>query len=84
MKSLWTKHLKDSKQKDEFKALLLGNKEILRRLDAILGEMITAEDRKILGPEDFSKPNWSELQAYRNGRYQAMQEIKSLLEGLTE
>lgn len=84
MKAQWLQHLNSDKAKqEEFRRHLHNCKDGFARLESILESMYSSEWHRIIGAEDFNKPNWPEMQAYRNGKMQAYKEIKHLLEGLT-
>lgn len=74
---IWTDHLKDPKEKQEF-ALTLKTSLALKRLDEMLDNFL----RRLESTEyndDYSSPSWPYLQADRLGQKKALLQIKKLL-----
>lgn len=63
----WTEHLRDSKDKDEFRKQVLSAKPVLERLRDLIDERILMIDTTEMDPEQFMNPSWPFLQAYNNG-----------------
>ena len=74
LSTLWLSHLKDQKDKDNFKEYILNSSSIWDRLNYIL-------DQKIIPPKasDYDSPSWSHYQADSNGYNRAIKDIKEIL-----
>lgn len=70
----WLQHLKDPKEREEFKKLLLGNKKVLDKLKEIVYTM-KMEGRHT----DYASPSWAYLQAHQNGFNEALEAIATML-----
>jgi hypothetical protein len=75
----WSQHLNNKKEKEDFEFLVKNNTVLLSRLKNILEE----EEQTIFTSEtkldDFSDPNWSHKQAFRNGQLSVLRKLKLLL-----
>jgi len=77
---VWTKHLKDSKEKETFEASLRNSKVALSRMQQILDEMerdLSASETSI---KDFEDPNWSHKQAFKNGQRSSIKTLRQLID----
>lgn len=67
MYSAWTKHIKDEKDKENFRNRVLSAKEVLRRLDQIIEEQEQDLTDSSSSIKSFDNPNWALKQAYIQG-----------------
>lgn len=79
MISKWTSHLKDPESKQRFESSVLGAKEVLRRQNTILDEMITELNSAETSPKNYEIPNWDYRQAHNNGFRQCLMVMKKLI-----
>lgn len=75
----WTKHLRTEKDREDFVTVLRNSTYITGRLADILRERLDSVYREETKLGDFSDPNWSHKQAFRNGRKQVLKEVLDLL-----
>lgn len=78
--SSWTKHLKDDKEREEFKNLVLGSQIVLSRLAEIVEEKMRA--REVFKEEDYKDPSWAHRCSDRNGYFRALREVLKILKGV--
>ncbi len=81
MLSVWTRHLKDPKDIEQFKLSVLSAKPVLERIQEIMKEEVAALDRSETNPENYNNPSWAYLQAHKNGYrqfYQIFSKITNL------
>ncbi len=76
----WTQHLKDPKDQEDFKEMLLRSRHVLDRLSAICDEFESSIERSEQSPKVYDCANWSHLQAHYNGFKQCLSQFKSLLD----
>lgn len=76
----WTRHLKDTKDKEDFEQHLLSSKRILDRLKALIAERELSVEASERSLAQFDKPNWAEKQAFKNGFMSCMQIVKTLID----
>lgn len=79
MISHWTKHLKDPKKKAEFEQYILGSKQLLNRLNDMISEKLEEMDRSETTIDAYNNPNWSSVQAHKNGYRSALKAIRGLV-----
>jgi hypothetical protein len=79
----WTKHLKDSKSKEDFELLLRNSTTVLSRLLDIIKEEEETLQRGQYSYEDFKDPNWHYKQAFRNGESKRLKQTRELLSFIT-
>ena len=79
MLSVWTKHLRDEKEQNNFYDYVRKCKPLLDRL----GELIKEEEDKLLKSERservYDLGNWDYLQAHKNGYGQCLDYFKQLI-----
>lgn len=75
----WTKHLKDPEEVKRFQNTVISAKPVLDRLLEIMKEDETALDRSEMDIKSFETPNWSHLQAFKNGYRSHLQAINKLI-----
>lgn len=80
MYSEWTKHLKDTKQKENFEKMVYGSKILLDRQKAILDERERQLDRSETNINTYDTPNWDVRQAHKNGYRECLQYLKMLVD----
>lgn len=77
---VWTKHLRDSNEKETFEKTLRNSKVAIGRLAQILDDMereLSATETSI---KDFEDPNWSHKQAFKNGQRSSIKDLRRLLD----
>lgn len=80
MYSVWTKHLKEQSDKDDFILSVTGSKRVLDRVKEILSEEENNLDRSELDQRTFDLPNWDYRQAYKNGFRAALRFCDKLID----
>jgi hypothetical protein len=65
MKTVWTAHLKDPKEREEFKQILKNSRTALDKLKKIVYTI--REDRDSVTQRDYDNPSWAYKQAHNNG-----------------
>lgn len=80
MYSVWTKHLANEKDKDDFKRTLQGSRTVLNRLKAIMDEDENSLTKNEISPKVFEDPNWAYKQAYANGYRSCLRLMKTLVD----
>jgi hypothetical protein len=75
----WTKHLRDSKEKKEFEAVVKSSSFLLKRLFDILSEYENEIDKMEMKLDAYDSPSWACKQAHLNGRRQSLHRIKELV-----
>lgn len=73
----WTEHLKDPKDRENFKQMVLGSNKVLDRLREICYNSVNSDDK--IKETDYDSPSWSHKQAHKNGKIEAYREIIALL-----
>lgn len=77
----WVNHFNsEGENKDKFVQAIKASKTMQERLLQILEDKLREIDNRECTEEDFKDPNWSEKQAFRNGR---KTELKRLIQLLT-
>lgn len=76
----WTKHLHTAEEKTQFERTVMGSKEVLERLTALLDEKMRGQEEAELSPTTFDNPNWAYRQAYRNGYKKCLVALKQLID----
>lgn len=79
MISAWTKHISDEQEKEQFRNSVLGSKQVLRRLQALLNEMKEDADSTELNTKIYDMPNWDYRQADTNGYKRCLKHISKLI-----
>lgn len=79
MYSIWTKHLRDQQDKDQYTKSLRNSKWILEDLDKILVSMKDELDTSETNPKTYDIPNWDYRQAHNNGYRQCLNLIRKLI-----
>lgn len=74
--TVWTKHLKSTKEKQDFERLVRNNTVVFSRLVNILKEKQEANNK--LNVADYDSPSWAFKQADRNGYERAIQDLLDL------
>jgi len=67
MYDLWTRHLNNEKDKEDFRKVVQGSKPALKRIKELLDQEEKALDQTELDPKVFDTPNWAYKQAFKNG-----------------
>lgn len=75
MRTTWTKHLKDEKQRKNFENLVRNSTDIRNRLAQII-----KEKQRIANHSDFTNPAWAYEQAKDLGYNMALKELLDLVE----
>lgn len=76
---IWTKNLKTDQEKENFTNLLTNSTIIIGRLKELIEEQSSNLNKTAFSIEDFSDPNWSHKQAFRNGKLAGLKEILDIL-----
>ncbi len=80
MNLMWTKHLREDKEKEDFALSLARAEEVLKRLSSIIKEEEYALDRSETDIKVFDMPNWAYKQAFKNGQRATLNLIKKLVD----
>jgi hypothetical protein len=75
----WIKNLKDKKEEQEFQAALLSSRRVLKRLEEIIEQDISACDKAMLDKNNYSKAAWPYKQADGIGEKRAYTKILNLI-----
>ena len=78
MKTVWTKHLSNDTEKQQFINEILGSKRVLARLGDLIDELEHGLEEQELSPKAYDNPNWAFRQAHVNGMKSVLRKIKSL------
>lgn len=76
---LWTAHLQTEEEKQRFINQVKGSKEVLVRLRDMITEKMNELETTERSMKAYDNPNWSHLQAHKNGYMGAMKIIKNIL-----
>ena len=79
MLTVWTKNLQTQEEKDNFNNQLLGARPVLERLAELLNEKEVELDRSERSLKAYDNPNWSHLQAHKNGCASMLQSVRELI-----
>lgn len=77
---MWVKHLQDPQARKDFEGLLRNNVQLFTRLEQILVEELDKITRSETNSDDFSDPNWSHKQAFRNGSKAQLSKLTELIQ----
>ncbi len=80
MYSRWTTHLKTDEEKKQFTNDILSAKGVLERLIQMIDEDVNQLDKSELDQRVYSIPNWSHLQAHKNGNRQSYAAIRQMID----
>ena len=78
MHILWTSHIKDDEEKEEFRKYVNNSSALLDRLTEIVNIKIAAAERSRLSEKDYALAMWPFKQADLNGYLRALNEMKTL------
>lgn len=79
MLEAWTRHLKTEEEKERFKNIYSGSKQVLERLSDLLDQIDNDDDDLETNPKVYDIPNWPYRQADLNGHRRAIKQIKKLI-----
>lgn len=79
MLTVWTKNLKTVEEQDNFNNQLLGARPVLERLMELLNEKEASLEASERSVKAYENPNWSHLQAHKNGCSSMLSSIKELI-----
>lgn len=79
MYSVWTKHLKTSEEKENFRNSVYGARHVLNRAIEIIDAEGNGVKNAILSPAIYDQPNWDYRQAHSNGFLAGLEFAKKLL-----
>ena len=79
MHTMWTSHLKDPIEKEQFDASYHSSETVLNRLVELLDSKIAEIDRSNLTLKQYQNPNWACETAHKNGMLSAYQAVKDLV-----
>jgi hypothetical protein len=77
---VWTKHLKNAKEKEEFESLLRNSTRVLTRLREIIEEKETDLASSQTKIEDYDSPSWAFKEAHRHGRQAELKFLKEIID----
>ena len=80
MQSVWTTHIKDAKDKENFQNSVIGAKRVLDRLKSIIESQSDTIERSKLSLKSFDSPNWAEKRAFKDGMQSAYQVVKEIID----
>ena len=75
---MWTSHIKDDEEKEEFRKYINNSSLLLDRRTKIIKEKIAAAERSRLSEKDYALATWPFKQADTNGYLRALNEMKTL------
>lgn len=78
MKAIWTSHLKDPKEIEDFKVYVKNSSALINRLSDILEAKLDAVERP--KKTDYDCPSWAYEQADRNGQVRTLLDILEILD----
>jgi hypothetical protein len=78
LSTAWTQNLQGDAKKD-FEQIVRNSTQLLKRLKDIIEANERAQNNLSFSLSDFSDPNWSHKQAFRNGKLSALKELKELI-----
>lgn len=79
MLEAWTRHLKSEEEKERFKNIYSGSKQVLERLSELLDQIENDDSELETNPKVYDIPNWPYRQADLNGHRRAIKQIKKLI-----
>lgn len=79
MHIIWFAHIKDEKEKKEFKEYIENSTALLNRLTDILKNKSNAAESLRLSEKDFHMSSWPYRQADLNGYLRALKEMKEIV-----
>lgn len=74
----WLDHLKDPKEREDFKKYVLNSRPVLDKLSKIVYNM--SIERGKVSESDYDSASWAYKQAHKNGFNEALEKIQSLLD----
>jgi len=77
--SKWTKHLKTTKDKQDFKTRLFASKEITDVLKGLLQEDLNISNSEMRKESNYTLPSWAEFQADKLGEQRVLERLIKLL-----
>jgi acetyl-CoA carboxylase alpha subunit len=80
MYTRWTSHLKTEQEKENFKNEVLSAKSVLERLTQMIDEDVNQLEKSENDQRVYSIPNWSHLQAHKNGNRQSYATIRQMID----
>lgn len=80
MYSVWTKHLKDDREKEEFEKSVYGSRRVLKRLKDLCEESEEDLDGYETNTKNYDNPNWAYRQADNNGFRRCLKMINKLID----
>ena len=78
MHVLWTSHIKDDEEKEEFRKYVNNSSALLDRLTEIVDMKIAAAENTRLSEKDYHLASWPFKQADLNGYLRAWHEMRTL------
>lgn len=75
----WFKHPTNTEEKKAFETTLRNSVMVLSRLKEIIVERQNSLLKQDISSDSFDNPNWDYKQAFRNGRYRELQDLKDLI-----
>lgn len=75
----WTSHLKTDEEKKRFVFQMHGASEVLERLQGLIDLKMKELETSERSIKAYASPDWSHLQAHKNGYASALTVLKNLL-----
>lgn len=79
MNSIWTRHLTDEKDKENFEKQIRNSRAVLERLEQLVDERFKVIDSIETGLEVYKQPGWEGLLAHYNGAKSDLKWFKKLI-----
>lgn len=79
MHTVWTSHLKDPIEKEQFEASYHSSERVLKRLNELLEDKLAEIERSSEGLKQYQTPNWGYETAHKNGMASAYKAVKELV-----
>lgn len=79
MLTIWTQHLKDPIEKEQFEASYHASETVLKRQIELVDAKIAEIERSYDGLKQYQSPNWAAETAHKNGMISAYKAVKDLL-----
>jgi|TARA_R110002051_G_scaffold18015_3_gene51991 hypothetical protein len=77
LNTLWTKHLKEKKEREDFEAYLKNTRQIFEVMTSLIEDQLS---KMKTTDQDYEKAAWPYLQADRQGQIRAYNYIKELID----
>jgi len=78
MHIIWTSHIKDEEEKEQFKKYVENSSALLDRLTDIIEKKINAAETQRVSEKNYQFPAWPYRMADYNGYIRALAEMKAI------